>query len=192
MADTMQELSYVDTSDFQAEAEKLAASCGLQCESFEDDGMVASLGDALLVQFSYDRDAIIVSLGSRAKPHAFFPLEYVAVMQKWIDRDELIAYGRKVDRSVMDGGNDAEFPGPLRKSDALLEWACSQQAELEEVFSDASIATTSVELAGICEDYTGAQDTETLAMVAQDTETRAIHDSIERSGYSVSKRSGSS
>ena len=192
MADTRQKTRYLYTSEFQAEAEKLAARFDLHCESFDDDGIVAPLGNSLLVQFSYDRDAIIVSLGSRAKPHAFFPLEYVAVMRNWIHRDELIAHGRQVDRFVMDGGNDAEFPGPLRKSDALLEWACSQQAELEEVFSDARIATTSVELAGIGEDYMGAHDTGTLAMVAQDTETRAIHDSIERTGYSVSRRSGSS
>ena len=192
MADTREKPRHLYASEFQAEAEKLAARFGLHCESFDDDGIVAPLGDSLLVQFSYDRDAIIVSLGSRAKPDAFFPLEYVAVMGNWIHRDELIAHGRQVDCFVMDGANDAEFPGPLRKSDALLEWACSQQAELEEVFSDARIATTSRELAGICEDYMGAHHTETLTTVVQDTETRAIHESIERTGYSVSKRSGSS
>ncbi len=125
---------------------------------------------------------MVVSLGTRAKPHAFFPLEYVGVMRNWIHRDELIAHGHQVDRFAMDGGNDAEFPGPLRESDALLEWACSQQTALEEVFSDSRIATTSAELARIGEDYMGAQDTETLA----------IHGSIERSGNSVSRHSGSS
>ena len=182
IADTMQEPSYVDTSEFKAEAEKLAEKFGLRCESFEDDGIVAPLGNTLLVQFSYDRDAMIVSLGTRAKPHAFFPLEYVAVMRNWIHRDELIAHGRQVDRFVMDGGNDAEFPGPLRESDALLKWVCSQQAALEQVFSDARIATTAAKLAGIGEDYMDAQDTKTLAS----------HGSIERSGYSVSRHSGSS
>ena len=178
----MQEPSHVDTSEFKAEAEQLAKKFGLRCEPFEDDGIVAPLGNTLLVQFSYDRDAMFVSLATRAKPHAFFPLEYVAVMRNWIHRDELIAHGRQVDRFVMEGGNEAEFPGPLRESAALLEWACSEQAALEEVFSDARIATTSAELAGIGEDYMGAQDTDTLA----------IHGSIERRAYSVSRHSGSS
>ena len=153
MANSEHESKHDRIPEFERQAQQIAKDFGLQFEQFDADGIVASLGSLLLVEFSYDRDEVIISLGSRAMPDEFFPLEYVAVLQGWIDREKLIERGRQLDRFVVSNGKDAEFPGPLCTPKWLMEGACQEQKDLEKLFSAAKIASTFSELARIGTDY---------------------------------------
>ena len=73
----------IDTSSrtFLAKVKRKASKFGLRIEKVDaEQGIVASLGDQLLVVFTEDHDGLVVSLASRQRPSDCFAAEYVAVM----------------------------------------------------------------------------------------------------------------
>ncbi|MDE0423015.1 MAG: hypothetical protein OXK76_19285 [Gammaproteobacteria bacterium] len=92
-------------------------------------GIVASLGDQLLVVFTQDRDGLIVSLATRRRPDDCFAAEYVAVMLGGIEIKELSDYQSRLERFVT-SVEDGDPPAPLRDTDWLLQWIRNNESEL--------------------------------------------------------------
>ncbi|MDE0177338.1 MAG: hypothetical protein OXP36_01970 [Gammaproteobacteria bacterium] len=123
-----------DSRAFIAKVKRKAGKFGLRIERVDADaGIVAALGDQLLVVFTEDHDGLVVGLASRQRPEDCFAAEYVAVMLGGIDTKELIAYRNRQEQFVT-SVDDAEPPAPLRDTNWLLNWVRENEGELIERF----------------------------------------------------------
>ena len=123
-----------DSRAFIAEAKRKADEFGLRIEKVDADaGIVAALGDHLLVVFTEDHDGLVVGLASRQRADGRYAAEYVAVMLGGIDTKELIGYRNRLEQSVT-SVDDSEPPAPLRDTDWLLNWVRNNERELTEQF----------------------------------------------------------
>lgn len=123
---------YIDTLSrlFFAEVKRKADEFDLPIEKVDAaQGIVASLGDQLLVVFAQDRDGLVVSLATRQRPDDCFAVEYVAAMLGGIDTKELSDYQGQLDRFVT-SEEDGDPPAPLRDTDWLLQWIRDNESEL--------------------------------------------------------------
>ena len=126
----------VDTNSrtFLATVKRKANEFGLEIEKIDaDQGIVASLGDQLLLVFTEDHDGLVVSLASRQRPNDCFAAEYVAVMLGGIETTELIGYRSRLERFIA-SDDDGDPPAPLRDTDWLLNWIRHNERELIERF----------------------------------------------------------
>ena len=126
--------SDADSRAFVAKVKRKANAFGLRIEKVDpDQGIVAALGDQLLVVFTEDHDGLVVSLASRQRPAHCFAAEYVAVMLGGIEAKELSDYRNRLERFIA-SVDDGEPPAPLRDTDWLLEWVRNNERELIERF----------------------------------------------------------
>ena len=122
----------IDTNShtFLAKVKRKASKFGLRIEKVHaDDGIVASLGDQLLVVFTEDHDGLVVSLASRQHPSDCFAAEYVAVMLGGIEKNELVGYRNRLEHFIASDDN-GDPPAPLRDTDWLLDWIRNNEREL--------------------------------------------------------------
>ena len=118
---------------FNAKVKRKADEFGLRIEKVDEDkGIVAALGDQLLVVFTEDHDGLVVGLASRRRPDVCFAAEYVAVMLGDIDTKELTAYRNRLEQFVT--VDDGDPPAPLRDTDWLLNWVRQNERVLTERF----------------------------------------------------------
>ncbi|MYD99107.1 MAG: hypothetical protein F4X98_17200 [Gammaproteobacteria bacterium] len=123
---------HLDTESrrFYTEVKRKADQFDLRIETADAaHGIVASLGEELLVVFTRDRDGLIVSLASRRRPNDCFAVEYVAVMLGGIETRELDDYQSRLERFVK-SVEDGDPPAPLRDTDWLLKWIRNNESEL--------------------------------------------------------------
>lgn len=119
---------------FLAKAKRKANEFGLRIEKVDaDQGIVASLGDQLLVVFTEDHDGLVVSLATRQRPGDCFAAEYVAVMLGGIELKELIAYRNRLEHFIT-SDDEADPPTPLRDTDWLLDWIRDNERVLHAGF----------------------------------------------------------
>ena len=122
----------MDSGRFFAEVERKASEFDLRIEKVDPtQGIVASLGDELLVAFTQDRDGLVVSLAARQRSGDGFAAEYVAAMLGGIETKELRDYQKRLERFVA-SAEDGEPPAPLRDTDWLLKWIRDNESELIE------------------------------------------------------------
>ena len=94
-----------------------------------EQGIVASLGDELLVVFTEDHDGLVVSLASRQRASDLFAAEYVAAMLGGIETKELIEYRNRLEQFIA-SDDVGDPPAPLRDTDWLLDWTRDNEREL--------------------------------------------------------------
>ena len=126
----------IDTSSrtFLAKVKRKASKFGLRIEKVDaEQGIVASLGDQLLVVFTEDHDGLVVSLASRQRPNDCFAAEYVAVMLGGIETKELIEYRNRLEQFIA-SDDVGDPPAPLRDTDWLLDWIRDNERELSAGF----------------------------------------------------------
>lgn len=125
-------IGHLDTDwrAFFAEVKRKANEFDLRIETVDaSQGIVASLGEELLVVFTWDRDGLVVSLATRQRPDDCFAAEYVAVMLGGIEKKELRHYRDRLERFVTSVEDD-DPPAPLRDTDRLLQWIRNNESEL--------------------------------------------------------------
>ena len=123
---------YFDTHSrgFFAEVKRKANEFDLRIEKVDPtQGIVASLGDQLLVVFTRDRDGLVVGLATRQRPDDCFAVEYVAAMLGGIETKELSDYQSHLERFVT-SEEDGDPPRPLRDTNWLLQWIRDNESEL--------------------------------------------------------------
>ena len=119
-----------DSQRFFAAVKRKANEFDLRIEKVDPtQGIVASLGDQLLVVFTQDRDGLVVSLATRRRPDDCFAAEYVAAMLGGIETKELSDYRSRMERFVA-SAEDSDPPAPLRDTDWMLRWIRDNESEL--------------------------------------------------------------